>query len=80
LSNIPDIKDIAFLHPCSPPQQGVTFYALLLVLPAGNLGIPQEIQSKFLVVPSKIVSEGGKGYFKVIYIQFVSSRTPALLL
>ena len=44
--------------------QGVTFPAGLRVLPAGNLGISQEIQPKCLVVPPQIVSEGGKRYVK----------------
>ena len=37
-------------------SQGVTFPAGLWVLPAGNLGISQEIQPKCPVVPSKNVT------------------------
>ena len=49
-------------------MQGVTFPAGQRVLPAGNLGTSQEIQPKSPVGPSKIVLDGEKRYFKLLYV------------
>ena len=45
-------------------KQGAAFPAGLRVLPTGNLGISQEIQPKLSIVPSTIVSDGGKSTLK----------------
>ena len=51
--------------PCG--GQGITFPADLRILPAGNVGMSQEILLKCPVVPANIVSKGEKVHFNFIY-------------